>query len=165
MNRILALDQAKHTGYAVFELKDTNEYELIDYGVLDSKFENYELVALDISKKVQSLINKYNPKVLLLEDVQNQSNPSSFKKLSMLLGVLLKTSHLNNIPYEIYSCNTWRKILRNNLPYHGKRIQRTEWKKASKQFALDTYGIKVNNDIADAICIGLYYLNFEIGDD
>lgn len=166
INTIISLDQARKTGYAVFQ-KDSSEWTLIDHGIITSKFEDYEDVSLDISNKVQRLINKYNPELIVLEDVQSQSNLASFKKLSMLLGILIKTCDTNNITYSVVSCNTWRSIIRNNLPYHGKRIQRTEWKKLSKQFTKDTYDLKVSDDVADAICLGshqiTYVLEEEIG--
>ena len=51
---VLALDQAKKTGVAIF-----NGSELIYHDIIQSKFERYEDVIIDISNKLSNLINKY----------------------------------------------------------------------------------------------------------
>lgn len=154
---ILALDQAKKTGVAIF-----NDSELIYHDLIQSKFENYEDVIIDISNKVSRLINKYQPNIVLLEDVQSMQNQKTYKDLCMLLGCLVSTCHSKNIPYEIISCNTWRKILKNNLPYHGKKKQRAEWKQAAQDFVKQRFNLNLNNDTAEAICMALYYIEREV---
>ena len=73
---ILALDQAKKTGVAIF-----NDSELIYHDLIQSKFERYEDVIIDISNKLSNLINKYHPDIVLLEDVQSMQNQKTYKDL------------------------------------------------------------------------------------
>lgn len=153
---ILALDQAKKTGVAVF--KDS---ELIHHDLVQSKFEKYEDVIIDINDKISRLINKYHPDIVLLEDVQSIQNQKTFKDLSMLLGSLIATCHFKNVNYEVISCNTWRKVLKNNLPYHGKKKQRSEWKQAAQDYVKLKFDLNLNNDTAEAICIALYFIERE----
>mgnify|MGYP005610602437 CR=1 FL=1 len=154
---VLALDQAKKTGVAIF-----NDSELIYHDLIQSKFERYEDVIIDISNKLSNLINKYHPDIVLLEDVQSMQNQKTYKDLCMLLGCLISTCHSKNTNYEIISCNTWRKVLKNNLPYHGKKKQRAEWKQAAQEFVKQRFNLKLNNDTAEAICIALYYIEREV---
>lgn len=163
MNLIISLDQAKSTGVSVFE-KDHDDWKLIYYDKITSKFEKYEDVIIDLSNKLIRLIEKYSPDIVLLEDVQNQGNPRTHKNLSMLLGALIVTCNLKHTPYEVIQSGLWRKILRKNLAYHGKRPQRQEFKNASREFVKTTFGLKVNDDIADSICIGMYYIRFVLED-
>ena len=160
---IMSIDQAKKSGVCVFE-RDEDDYKLIYHDLISSKFENYEDVIIDLSNKIGRLIDEYHPEIILFEDVQNQGSPLTHKNLSMLLGCLIKTCDIKNVQYEIIPCATWRKILRQNLSYHGKRAERKDYKNASKEFVKTKYGLKVNDDIADAISMGSYYIEFKVGD-
>ena len=54
-------------------------------------------------------------------------------------------------------------VLKNNLPYHGKKKQRAEWKQAAQEFVKQRFNLKLNNDTAEAICIAFYYIEREVG--
>lgn len=151
--KVLAFDQAKNTGYAVFE----NDNLLIS-GVIKSTHKDYLNVTDEIAGKLCALINAHKPDVLLLEDVQAQSNLKTHKDLSMLLGALRQVGVLEGLTVKILHTSTWRTFLRKRYGITG-RPKRTEWKKYSKQFVLDEYNKKVKDDEADAIAIGYYYIS------
>lgn len=159
--KILSVDQSSTaTGFSIFDDK-----QLIKYGVIKSKCETFEDKILDISSQITKIINDFHIDLVLLEDVQNQKNLQTFKKLSIFEGVLMKTSHFEGTSYLIIPSSTWRVYLKKNvkLPYHNnKRLQRKELKEMSKQLVYDIYKIKVSDDIADSIVMALYYFNKEM---
>ena len=89
----------------------------------------------------------------MLEDVQAQTNTNTYGKLSRLIGALIELANINNIEYKIIHSSTWRK----GLIIKGR--DRKMLKQQSQQYILDKYGIEVQDDVADAICIGTYFLN------
>lgn len=151
--KVLAFDQAKNTGYAVFEGN-----ELLVSGIIKSTRKDYLDVTDEIAGKLYVLINTYKPDVLLLEDVQAQSNLKTHKALSMLLGALRQVGVLEGVTVKILHTSTWRTFLKKRYGITG-RPKRTEWKRYSKQFVLDEYNKKVKDDEADAIAIGYYYIS------
>ena len=153
MSVIISLDQAKVTGVAVFDDK-----KLIKHTSINSNEDDYEKVIFDIAEKVQSLIDKHEPEIILLEDVANQTNSATHKKLSMLLGALILLCNINQVKYKIIHSSTWRSIIRKHIEVSKKRLNRTEWKSLSKQLVKDKYNLAVKDDISDAICMGLYYI-------
>jgi len=95
---VLSVDQAKTTGWAIFD----NE-ELIDYGCIRSKFNNYCDVSFHVCTHINALIDKYNPDIVLFEDVANQSNSLTHKNLSMLL----KGQYLVNMEIKNFQQKNW----------------------------------------------------------
>ena len=166
---VLALDQAKHTGLALLESDDMDNVTLIDHRLLTSSHSNYEDVALEISNKLSDYVRGRHIDIILLENVQSQQNPFTHRNLSILLGVLIKTCYLMEIPYKIISCNTWRKLLRDSDVEPPKRntgrLKRDDYKAYSKAYVKEKYGLKTNDNIADSVCIGTYYLKYEVDKD
>ena len=52
-----------------------------------------------------------------MDAIKTVNLKKTYKDLCMLLGCLISTCHSKNTNYEVISYNTWRKILKNNLPY------------------------------------------------
>lgn len=157
---VLSVDQAKTTGWAIFD----NE-ELIDYGCIRSKFNNYCDVSFHVCTHINALIDKYNPDIVLFEDVANQSNSLTHKNLSMLLGFLVCSCLYRQKDYRIIHSSSWRKILRDNIEQpraKSVRLQRKELKDMSKKYVNVRCGVEVSDDIADAINMGLYYLEYRV---
>ena len=144
------------TGYALFSDK-----VLIDCGLLktstktDNKLET-------MYRQVKQLVGKSFVDVIVLEDVQYQSNQQTYKKLSMLLGYLLSIADDFNIGKEILTPTQWRTTLaiplrnENNKPF--KRVQ---LKELSIQKVRELTGKELQEDTAEAVCIGLAYLTKE----
>ncbi len=104
---------------------------------------------------IDGLIQKYNPDLVLFEDVQFQKNYRSFQLLSQLQGAIIYLLCVKNIAFQIISVNTWRK----QLGFTARK--RVEQKQEAINYIMDNFGIKCDDDEAEAICIGIGggYLN------
>lgn len=153
MSKILSLDQSSTSGFAIFEDDECNDdFLLISYGLYRAKGNTFEEKIIDICNYFDILIHEEQIDLLLLEDVQSQSNTLTYGKLSRLIGALIELANMNNIEYKIIHSSTWRK----GLGIKGK--DRKTLKEQSKQYVFNKYGITVNDDVSDAIAIGTYYL-------
>ena len=105
------------------------------------------------------MIKKYNPDVVLLEDIQLQKFQVNgnegdavltFKKLAHLQGVLKNYLYENGIPYEVVSPSTWRS-------YSEIKGKTRSDKKRNAQLKVEKlFNVKCTQDEADAILIGRY---------
>ena len=143
-NIVLALDQSSQTtGYAVFEdktLKKVGKFTIVDtdFGKRLKKFR----------QKITSLIQEYQVNEIVFEEIQLQQNVDTFKKLAMVYGNLMELLIELELPYTVMSSNTWKSKCKIKKSYREKE------KKDARNFVELTYGIKVTEDEADAICIG-----------
>lgn len=142
--KVLALDQASTTGWAVF-----NNAQLIAYGtfkVSDMK-SFYEFL--------KGLESEYGIESVLYEGIYATRNIATFKKLAMYQGVVLTAFPDAE---EIYP-SEWRSIV--ELRARGRQNQ----KRAAVQMVEELYGVKTNQDSAEAVLIGhskvSQELNFE----
>jgi len=75
--RVLILDQAKTTGYAVFENKNLVEYGVVELGKKDDIYEN---ILSSAKTKIGNLIEKTQADMIVIEDIQQQNqNVSTYK--------------------------------------------------------------------------------------
>lgn len=147
---VLALDQAlRTTGYAVF-----NGQELIAYGTfeVDIKLPIEERLH-EFMLKVKQLKAEYSPDIVIFEDIQEQHNIQTFKTLAYVQAAMLIFCALTKTSYKIYSPSQWRKILGGCF---GRK--RDEQKAHAQELVKTKYGIDVDSDTADAICIGSAYI-------
>lgn len=147
--RVLALDQATITsGWAVLD-----DNELIKYGKYTTKGNHSTERIAQTKGFVASLIQKWNPSLVALEDIQLQRYTSgdgvlTFKKLAHLQGVLKNYCYECGIPFVIVSSNTWRSV----TGVQGRT--RVDRKKSAQLLILDAYDVAVSEDEADAVLIG-----------
>jgi Holliday junction resolvasome RuvABC endonuclease subunit len=87
---------------------------------------------------------------VVLEEIQEQSNAQTFKKLAMLQGVLLVTLEESSIKYHLVYASQWKSYLK------VAGASRTIQKRNAQAYVLETYGKSVTQDEADAICIGRF---------
>ena len=150
--KYLALDQALNTsGWALFE--DNN---LIQYGIFKTKSTDpIEKRLGDIWTELNNLVDKYNFEYLFFEDIQKQQNAETYKKLAYVqAAVILWCYWVENIQYNILSPSHWRSLLKDKHKINFGKT-RAEQKKAAQQLIEQLYNIKVTQDEADAICIGI----------
>ena len=149
---MLILDQAKTTGYAVFE-----DGKLIGHGMVElgKKSDVYENILLSAKQVIGNLIEKVQADVVVIEDIQQQNqNVGTYKKLAMLMGVLLCLFHEINTPYEIVPPSRWKSY----CEIKGKKRQ--EQKENTLIFVKDKFGLgDITEDIADAVALGWYAVN------
>jgi Holliday junction resolvasome RuvABC endonuclease subunit len=142
--RILALDDSTTmTGWAVFD----NE-ELVGY----SKIEMTQKLPIDritaLKQWLLSMLIKWHPDLVAIEDIQQQDNIQIFKVLAQLQGVLLNALIENNYEFDIIHVATWRSF----CGVKGKT--RSELKKQAQEKIKEWYDVTVTQDEADAICLG-----------
>ena len=105
--RLLALDQAKTSGYAVF-VNDKLEH----YGKFTYDDENVGLRLVKIRNKIIELIEEYDINELAFENIQMQNgNVVTFKTLAEIYGVIHELAEELQIPYTIVGASTWKSTL------------------------------------------------------
>jgi len=156
--KILALDAStKSTGWAVFE--DT---KLLDYGCITA-------TSADLIKRIHKMTDELNKvllkytdiKKIVLEEVrpeQDLQNIKTHKALMYLQAAIAIMVHDNfsKIEIDYVYPNSWRKACGIKT---GSGVRRESLKPKDIAFVKATYGIDVNDDIADAIAIGHAQIN------
>ena len=150
--KILSLDlSTKSSGWAVFE-----EDKLIDYGCITS-------ASTDLIKRIhimvdgiQEVIKKHDIKNIYVEEVRPETgngNLQTHRALMYLQAGLefLVHDNFSKVKIEYIYPSSWRAGcgIKN-----GRGVKRIALKELDIQFVKDNYNIEVNDDIADAICIG-----------
>lgn len=166
--KILAVDQARHCGWAVFDY-DTKVLE--SYGSLqfDNSHFTFEQCLFDLPNAVRNLMDTHSCCATFIEDIQLQISALSFKRLAQLQGAFLYTFKRDEILYDLISPSQWQnycgargrstkeiKKKMTTVPTNGKK----QSKIFSMQFVKNQFGVDLEDDnIADAICIGWYVVN------
>lgn len=126
--------------------------QYIDSGFIDlHKDKDTEHRVLDMGNKLCQLIDKCSPNKVVIEDTMQMKNPSTLKVLVILSGVLRYHCFMNDIPYELLMPSEWRKIL--GIQEHG--VKRPELKARAINLVYEQFGMKAEEDNAEAICIAL----------
>ena len=149
---ILALDQSTRiSGWSVFEDK-----ELKDFGHWTETSDQIGKRILNISNHIKDLINRYDPDLVVFENIQLQNRSvgvDTFQKLAWVQGAIISVLEEWDVEYKIIYASEWRKscdFLKGNDKH------RNEQKKIAQQWVKDTYNLKCTQDEADAICIGVH---------
>lgn len=166
--KILAVDQARHGAWAVYDYEGK---KLLDYGTwgFDSKNYTFEQAILHIETLLSEVILTHDIEAVFLEDIQLRQNVQSFKRLAQLQGVLVNLCEKTNIIYNLVAPAQWQ----NYCKARGRTTKEIKskvteidpiGKKSSKvlslQFVRDNFEIETDNDnLSDAVCIGHYVVN------
>lgn len=151
--KILALDlSTKSSGWAIFQ-----DSILIDYGCISS-------TSTDLMKRInimldgiKEILQKHNDiEKIYAEEVRPENgmqNIKTHRALMWLQGVIaLEIYNFNKkIELELVYPSSWRAAIGIKT---GRGIKRTSLKEKDIQFVKENYNLDVNDDIADAICIG-----------
>lgn len=152
VTRILALDDSTTvTGWSVFD-GDT----LVSYGKITMNQGTAISRIAGLNDWLVDMIRQWNPDLVALEDIQQQSNVQMFKILAWLQGSLLHTLFKLDIDTRIIHVSQWRSTC--NL----KGRSRPELKAAAQALIKQNYGLTVTQDEADAICIGYHVIKKEV---
>lgn len=148
---LLSLDTSTtSTGWAIF--KD-GEYQ--ESGVIDDfkKVKNgYERLKL-MTKELLDSIGQLKPDIIVIEKDVVFGNMKVIDMLMKIIGAVYGFCLFNGITYYEFAPSEWRKYVK--LQAFGRK--RDEFKKASIKYIKDNLNMNVNDDEADAICIGLAY--------
>jgi Holliday junction resolvasome RuvABC endonuclease subunit len=143
----LAIDQSSNvSGYSVWQ----NE-ELVEWGKVQFEGEFISRV-IELKNWMFSKIEEYEEEEVevIIEEIQEQANAQTFKKLAMLQGALLVSLEEAEIKYHLVYATQWKSFV------HIKSQGRAEQKRDAQKYVLEKYGKKVTQDEADAICMGEY---------
>ena len=148
---LLSLDTSTtSTGWAIF--KD-GEYQ--ESGVIDDfkKVKNgHERLKL-MTKELLDSIGQLKPDIIVIEKDVVFGNMKVIDMLMKIIGAVYGFCLFNGITYYEFAPSEWRKYVK--LQAFGRK--RDEFKKASIKYIKDNLNMDVNDDEADAICIGLAY--------
>lgn len=153
---ILAIDAStKSTGYAVFD-----RGKLITYGCLTASSNDLINRIKKIILELTEVFNNYKIDTIVLEEVRPEDgmqNIKTHRALMWLQGAIAMLAHEidKTIEIEYMYPSQWRKHCGIGT---GRGIKRDVVKQRDIEFVKKTYGLDVNDDIADAIGIGHGYL-------
>lgn len=154
----ISFDQATGaSGYSVYE-----DRKLLYFGKFKCEGEFFSKV-LETKKETLRLIKKINedyPKEkikVIFEDIQQQQNVETFKKLAQLQGTLI-VAVMEEFGYQpdVYYASSWKAFSK----VKGKN--RAEQKRNAQAKVLELFGEKVTQDEADAILLGRFASHKEI---
>lgn len=148
MYRLLSIDSSTtQTGIAIFDNGVFKGYELLDCSNdknMDSRFKLMAQTLLEI-------LNQYSPNAIYVEETVVVRNAKTQRFLTRLQGVLYGWCVMRECDFNTIRPSEWRKPLKFN---QGKNIKREMLKQQSIDYVKEHYGLNVDDNIADAICIG-----------
>lgn len=148
-NVIISIDQAKKSGFCV-----SRGDEILLYGTFVSNAKDYHDVTNEAKIFLKALIDEYNPILVTVEDIYGGLSRSTMKQLGILQGVLVNLLVEKHILFAIIAPSTWQS----KLEYDKKGGLNS--KKWSQWRVMDTLGLKVGEDTADAINMNYYARHF-----
>lgn len=153
---ILGLDPStKSTGVAIFEDK-----KLIFYDCITSNNPNLFIRIHHMVDELDKILQKYTINYVYIEDVIPEDvkhNQQVFSALKYLQGFILDLLNTHKISHEFFVASQWRKQCGIKT---GRGVYRESLKAKSIAFVKEQFNITVNDDIADAICIGHTGMSF-----
>ena len=151
MDRLIAFDQAtRFTGFACFEGPDLRNYGLLEATDTDSDARLDEMAV-----QIRDLIRRYNPKFIVFEGVMFQKSPNALIMLANLQGIIRGICQERGCGYAVYAPTAWRRLMGIK---QGTGITREKLKAQAIKLVHEAYGIEVEEDVCEAICIGLAHL-------
>ena len=146
----LSLDQAmRTTGWAIFEddeLKKYGSFTIPSHHPIEQRLNEF-------MRELNNLYREYEFDELFFEDIQNQHNNETYKKLAYIQAAIILWCYFNDIKFSVLAPSHWRKIIKEKCgASFGKK--REEQKEAAIQFVKDKLNIEVTSDEADAITLG-----------
>lgn len=138
--RVLAFDQSTRvTGYSVFEDGQYIKSGVIDLHKITDTDERSKQMGVEICK----IIEDNKPSVVIIEEVQQQSNVSTVIKLARIQGVAIGFCAAHNIDLHILTPSKWRAALHYK---QGPKVKREELKQQSRNFVKNTFGLTIKSE-------------------
>ena len=146
----LSLDQAmRTTGWAIFkddELKKYGSFTIPSHHLIEQRLNEF-------MRELNNLYREYEFDELFFEDIQNQNNNETYKKLAYVQATIIIWCYNNNIKFHILSPSHWRSVLKEKYGI-GFGRKREEQKQKAIEFVQQFFSRTVSSDEADAICLG-----------
>lgn len=146
--KILSLDQSSNlSGYCLF---DKN---IIESGVIDKhKIKDSSMRIAEMSEAICEKINEFNPDIVVLEGIQSQGSIATVILLARLQGMILGYCYAHGIRTEILGPSRWRSKLQFK---QGAGVKRNDLKQQAMDYVLKEFGLKVDVDQSEAVCIAV----------
>ena len=152
---ILGLDPStKSSGWSIF-----NNTELVAHGVITAGSADVFKRIDKIIEELDKVLQQYPIQDCIIEEVLPEDvkyNNNVFKPLMYLQGFICHLLDKYNIKPSFFVASEWRKKCGIKT---GAGVRRESLKPKDKAFVQKMYGLDVNDDEADAICIGFAYTN------
>lgn len=152
----MAIDASTHSsGLAIFKNNQLIHYQCIQ------AHDNKSFIRIQkMVKRIKQLYQQYKPTDIVIQDVLPQdvkNNQQVFKTLIYLqAAIVLQLNKLGALNIDLVVASHWRAQCGIKT---GRGIKRQQLKKASIKLIKQIYNIDVNDDISDAICIGIAYIS------
>lgn len=147
--KILSFDQStKVSGFALFDGAKYIGSGFIDLHTITDTSERTRQMGIAIC----NTIKKCSPDVIIIEEVQQQGNADTLKKLARVQGIAIGFATANNIQLHIVEPTKWRKALNYK---QGKAVKREELKQQSIDYVKQNFGFNFSEDRCEAICINV----------
>ena len=146
--KILSFDQSsKLSGWCVFK-----DGAYANSGVIDKhKIVDSDKRITDMGLSIYKKISEIKPDLVVIENIQNQSNTATVILLARLQGMVLGYCAAHKIRAEIVGPSQWRHELHYK---QGPKVQREELKQQSIDYVQDNFGLTdCAEDQCEAICI------------
>lgn len=160
--KIMGIDSSSQkSGIAIFDGSLTH-YELVDCAYMHDYDDRFPKMIHQIRK----LIEHFSPDIVYIEDTWEKSsafnNIATVKKLSYIVGGIRCICAEYGIPCNLIYPSEWRKT----IGMKTGKLKREELKCLSIDYVAKKFGINVNDDVSDAICIAEagYIINNDLFD-
>ncbi len=158
--RIIGLDQSsQNIGVSIYDNGSLVYYDLYRIvGELNCRMAKWFTFMQD------TVIKQWEPDLIIFEDTQYQevAGASTFRIVSEILGVGVAVATLNNINFTTVLSKVWKSEFQ--ISGSNRMAQKRNSMKRVKEY----FNIEVNDDVSDAILIGLwgvhkFYENWSVG--
>jgi len=148
MIKMVSIDSStKKTGVAIFENGVYSAFKLIDL----SHVENIDSRFKEMSCEIWRILDHYSPTLIYVEETVVVRNAQTQRFLTRLQGVIYGWCIMNSCEFNTIRPTEFRKELGFK---QGRNVKREELKQQSVSYVKEHFGLDVNDDVADAICIG-----------
>ena len=144
---VMSWDQS--TKISAWSIFNDEQYEIsgvIDHHKIKNVDERVKKMGLSICAKIEEVM----PSVLIIEEVAQQSNANTLKLLARIQGIIIGFAAAHKIPVHILEPSRWRSQLSFK---QGAGVKREELKSQAIEYIKKTYGLDLEIDICESICI------------
>ena len=146
--KILTLDlSTKSSGWSFGQ-----DIILKQHGYITASSKMVEQRIIKMRDQIITLICRYNPDKIIMEQVRPQVNSHTNKVLMWLQGIITIAAYecKKSIQVQFMGASEWRAAIKIK---QGRGVKRDEVKSYDIQYVKNKYNIIVNDDEADAICL------------
>lgn len=147
--KILSFDQSTRiSGFCVVNDGIPEESGVIDLHKITDTEERSRQMGIALCKKIEEV----DPDLIVIEEVQQQTNASTVIKLARIQGTIIGFAAAHRIDLKILTPSKWRSVLHYK---QGPKVKRAELKQQSIDYVKEHFGLNVSEDEAEANCIGI----------